>query len=104
MVTEPAAPARKKEYSPPPINGDFYEIANLLDPKERAVVKRVRDFMETEVAPIINDYWDRARSNVARRSAMHANCSAATACFSRTMSVALLPTPKQSILMKARAK
>lgn len=96
MVTEPAAPARKQEYSPPPINGDFYEIANLLDPKERAVVKRVRDFMETEVAPIIED--------VARRSAMHANCSAATASFSRTMSVASLPTPKQSILMKARAK
>jgi glutaryl-CoA dehydrogenase len=59
MATVAAAPARKKEYSPPPVNGDFYNIADVLDPKERAVVKRVRDFMETEVAPIIEDYWGR---------------------------------------------
>jgi glutaryl-CoA dehydrogenase len=59
MATVAAAPARKKEYSPPPVNGDFYRIADVLDPKERAVVKRVRDFMETEVAPIIEDYWGR---------------------------------------------
>jgi glutaryl-CoA dehydrogenase len=59
MATVPAARVREKEYSPPPVNGDFYEIVGLLDPKERAVVKRVRDFMETEVAPIIEDYWAR---------------------------------------------
>jgi hypothetical protein len=46
-------------YSPPPVNGDFYKIADVLNPKERAVVKRVRDFMEAEVAPIIEDYWGR---------------------------------------------
>ena len=57
MATVPRA--REKEYSPPPVNGDFYKIADLLDPKERVVVKRVRDFMETEVAPIIEDYWAR---------------------------------------------
>ena len=57
MATVPRA--REKEYSPPPVNGDFYKIADLLDPKEREVVKRVRDFMETEVAPIIEDYWGR---------------------------------------------
>src|ERR1700746_504024 len=59
MATVPAARVREKEYSPPPVNADFYKIAGLLDPKERAVVKRVRDFMETEVAPIIEDYWGR---------------------------------------------
>jgi glutaryl-CoA dehydrogenase len=59
MATVTAAPAGRKEYSPPPINGDFYKIADLLDPTERAVVKRVRDFMEAEVAPIIEDYWGR---------------------------------------------
>src|SRR5262247_2277176 len=59
MATVPAARVREKEYSPPPVNGDFYKIADLLDPEERAVVKRVRDFMETEVAPIIEDYWGR---------------------------------------------
>ena len=31
----------------------------LLDAKERAVAQRVRDFMEAEVAPIIEDYWAR---------------------------------------------
>jgi glutaryl-CoA dehydrogenase len=59
MATVAAAPARNKEYSPPPVNGDFYKVADVLDPTERAVVKRVRDFMETEVAPIIEDYWGR---------------------------------------------
>ena len=59
MATVAAAPARRKEYSPPPVNGDFYKIADVLDPTERAVVKRVRDFMEAEVAPIIEDYWGR---------------------------------------------
>ena len=59
MATMAAHHAGKKEYSPPPINGDFYRIGDLLDVKERAVVKRVRDFMETEVAPTIEDYWGR---------------------------------------------
>jgi glutaryl-CoA dehydrogenase len=53
------ARAKEKAYIPPPVNGDFYRIADLLDPKERAVVKRVRDFMEAEVAPIIGDFWAR---------------------------------------------
>ena len=46
-----------KEYVPPPVNGDFYGITNLLGPEERGIVKRVREFMESEVAPIIEDYW-----------------------------------------------
>ena len=45
------ARAKERAYIPPPVNGDFYRITDLLDPKERAVVKRVRDFMEAEVAP-----------------------------------------------------
>ena len=55
MTTVASAPARKKGYSPPAVNGDFYKIAYLLDSNERAVVKRVRHFMETEVSPIIED-------------------------------------------------
>ena len=51
--------ARKAEHVAPPIDGDFYRIADLLDPKERIVAQRVRDFMEAEVAPIIEDYWAR---------------------------------------------
>src|SRR5260370_15515134 len=59
MALTAAAPARGKEFVPPPVNGDVYRIAALLDPSERAVLKRVRDFMEAEVAPIIEDYWGR---------------------------------------------
>jgi len=59
MALAAASSARGKESVPPPINGDFYRIADLLDPKERAVAKRVREFMESEVAPIIEDYWGR---------------------------------------------
>src|SRR5215472_756746 len=51
--------AKGREFVPPPIEGDFYGIADLLDPQERAIVRRVRDFMEAEVAPIIEDYWGR---------------------------------------------
>jgi glutaryl-CoA dehydrogenase len=54
-----APPLRKSEYSPPPVNGDFYKIADVLDPKERAVTRRVRAFVESEVLPIIEDYWGR---------------------------------------------
>jgi glutaryl-CoA dehydrogenase len=53
------APSQRAEYCPPPPNGDFYRIANILDDDERAVVKRVRDFAEQDVAPIIEDYWVR---------------------------------------------
>ncbi|HEY0104977.1 MAG TPA: acyl-CoA dehydrogenase family protein [Rhizomicrobium sp.] len=38
-------------------NGDFYGIAESLAPDELAVVKKVRDFMETKVAPVIGKYW-----------------------------------------------
>jgi glutaryl-CoA dehydrogenase len=58
-VMATAAAARKPEYSPPPINGDFYQIEGTLDAKEREVVKRVRDFVDNEVVPVIEDYWGR---------------------------------------------
>jgi len=49
----------KAPFTPPPVDGDFYRIADVLDDRERAVAARVRDFMETDVAPIIGDYWNR---------------------------------------------
>ncbi len=36
---------------------DFYEITETLAPDELATLKAVRTFMETKVAPIINQYW-----------------------------------------------
>jgi glutaryl-CoA dehydrogenase len=61
MASATVAPARNSEYAPPPVDGDFYKIVDVLDAKQRAVVKRVRDFMEREIAPIIEDYWARAK-------------------------------------------
>ncbi|TDG06573.1 acyl-CoA dehydrogenase [Paraburkholderia guartelaensis] len=41
----------------PPPNSDFYHFAETLSEGERAVLQRVRTFMESSVAPIINKYW-----------------------------------------------
>ena len=53
----------KKEVKPPkPLpapNSDFYYLYETLPAEELAVVKRVREFMETKVAPVITDYWVR---------------------------------------------
>jgi hypothetical protein len=38
-------------------DSDFYLLAELLSESERALVKRVRAFMETKVAPVINKFW-----------------------------------------------
>ncbi len=47
--------------TPPPVTSDFYDLEALLDDEDRKTLHRVRDFMDTEVAPIINDYWTRAQ-------------------------------------------
>jgi alkylation response protein AidB-like acyl-CoA dehydrogenase len=41
----------------PPPNSDFYELYGTLKPDELAIVKRVREFMESKVAPVITKYW-----------------------------------------------
>ncbi|WP_367915119.1 acyl-CoA dehydrogenase family protein [Leadbetterella sp. DM7] len=46
---------RKKEL--PEINPDFYELSDKLTPDQRALQLKVRNFMETEVAPHVNDFW-----------------------------------------------
>ena len=55
MATE-----RKDVKQPKPLpapNSDFYEFAETLPAEELAIVKKVRTYMETNVAPIINKYW-----------------------------------------------
>jgi glutaryl-CoA dehydrogenase len=47
----------KKVVALPKPNPDFYQLVETLPPHELAVVKQVRTFMETKVAPIINKYW-----------------------------------------------
>jgi glutaryl-CoA dehydrogenase len=44
---------------PPPVNGDLYDIELELDEAERHILLRWRAFMRSEVAPIINDCWER---------------------------------------------
>ena len=44
--------SQKADYCPPPPDGDFYRITDILDESERTVLKRVRDFMDREVAPL----------------------------------------------------
>ena len=43
----------------PRVNGDFYLISATFSEEDQALLGRVRSFMETEVAPIINQYWTR---------------------------------------------
>ena len=48
-----------KKASPPlPVpNTDFYDVYETLIPEELAILKQVRAFLDTKVAPIINKYW-----------------------------------------------
>src|ERR1700727_477193 len=48
--------AAESKRAPMP-NGDFYQLADLLTPEEKATVTKVRTFMEAHVQPIINKYW-----------------------------------------------
>src|SRR5215469_5251640 len=51
---------KKADQPLPPVSGDFYNIASVLNPEDAELVARVRAFMEAEVAPIITRYWIRA--------------------------------------------
>ena len=44
----------------PVLSTDFYLMDELLTDEERAVRDKVRHFCDSEVIPIINDYWERA--------------------------------------------
>ena len=47
-----------KQPGPLPVpNGDFYEVTESLNAAELEILKQVRAFMETSVAPIITKYW-----------------------------------------------
>ncbi|SHL39443.1 acyl-CoA dehydrogenase family protein [Streptomyces yunnanensis] len=49
---------------PPVLGGsdytDYYLLNDLLDDEQKALRRKVRDFMDQEVTPIINPYWERA--------------------------------------------
>jgi glutaryl-CoA dehydrogenase len=43
----------------PQANGDFYAIGMTLSEEDQALLRRTRDFLEAEVAPVITEYWIR---------------------------------------------
>jgi alkylation response protein AidB-like acyl-CoA dehydrogenase len=55
-LTQPPTSAQPARALPKP-NSDFYQLAETLNADELALVKQVRAFMESKVAPIINKYW-----------------------------------------------
>ncbi|MAW96100.1 MULTISPECIES: acyl-CoA dehydrogenase family protein [unclassified Leeuwenhoekiella] len=52
--------AKKGQHKLPPIDGDFYNLATKLSPEERELQMKMRNFMEDEVKPIANHFWNRA--------------------------------------------
>jgi glutaryl-CoA dehydrogenase len=58
--TSAASTARKSPHQAkqlPAPNSDFYQLKDVLTADELALVKKVRSYMETKVAPIIDKYW-----------------------------------------------
>ncbi|MCV2490330.1 acyl-CoA dehydrogenase family protein [Geodermatophilus sp. YIM 151500] len=45
----------------PTTSSDFYDLEGLLDDDDRALLHRVRTFMDKEVEPVINEWWTRGR-------------------------------------------
>jgi glutaryl-CoA dehydrogenase len=57
--TVPAgAPNRAAEFAALP--SDFYGFENALSDQEKDVIVRLREYLEAEVRPIVNDHWARA--------------------------------------------
>jgi glutaryl-CoA dehydrogenase len=57
-VTLPATPSPYLD--PGLLPGDFYSFEDLLSKQEAETVERLREFLRTEVAPIVDDCWARA--------------------------------------------
>lgn len=49
--------AKPKNRELPEIDGDFYDVSHTLTPEQRELQLKVRHFMETEIKPIVNEYW-----------------------------------------------
>jgi len=43
----------------PQADGDFYRISTIVSEEDQALLHRVRTFLESEVTPIITQYWTR---------------------------------------------
>jgi glutaryl-CoA dehydrogenase len=73
-----------KETDPLVTDADFYLLERELDPAGRQLRRRVREFMEKTIQPVINQYWTReefphdlvrgSASSSAGRSAGSSSC------------------------------
>jgi len=52
-VATAAAPVKKVPKQLPAPNSDFYQLVDVLTAEEKAILKKVRTYMETKVQPII---------------------------------------------------
>lgn len=52
---------KKGQHDLPPIDGDFYNLDLKLTEEQRKLQLEVRNFMEDEVKPLVNDHWNRAK-------------------------------------------
>ena len=43
-----------------PLASDFYSYETLLSDQEKAVIANLREWLESEVRPVMNGYWERA--------------------------------------------
>src|SRR5258705_91560 len=58
IATEDQGAALTKTPRPLPApNSDFYQLVAVLTAEEKAIVGKVRTYMESKVQPIINKYW-----------------------------------------------
>ncbi|MCP9198527.1 acyl-CoA dehydrogenase family protein [Gramella sp. GC03-9] len=48
---------RKGQHDLPPIDGDFYNLDLRLTKEQREIQLKVRNFMEDEINPLVNEYW-----------------------------------------------
>jgi glutaryl-CoA dehydrogenase len=55
-MTSPTTSPKAAVTLPKP-NGDFYQFTESLNDADRAVLQKIRAFMEKSVAPVINKYW-----------------------------------------------
>ena len=51
------AAAGRTPFEPPAPNGDFFDIDGLISDAQRQKMAELRQFMEDEVEPVINDAW-----------------------------------------------
>ena len=56
-TTTPTSKEAKPRKPLPAPNSDFYDVTSTLSAEEQDILKQVREFADTKVAPIIGKYW-----------------------------------------------